>query len=172
MTEQTEIIKEKKDPLFRFSISFFIFILFISLWLFVYKYSIDSEINTKNSDLAILDKSIKDISSDKKIQIYSLYTANKDTLLSLSKKSNINTYINYLKNTAKLYQVSFNWFSYDGTKITTNLVANTDTNLAYLKLVKFIGDYRNTTNDLVSLWFIPSFSWNDKINTNIVFDLK
>lgn len=171
MTE-LENNEEKKDKLFRFSVTFFVFVLIITLWMYFYEYNISQNLERTKNEISQIDKSITDLSSDKKIQVYSLYNANKAVIDNEIKKSDVNTYINYLKAVSSKYRILFNSFTYDWTKILTNVIATTDTNMAYLKMVKFITDYRTNPDDLVKLWFISSVTWSDKINTNIVFELK
>lgn len=171
MTE-LENNEEKKDKLFRFSVWFFIFVLLVTLWMYFYKYNLDSSLSKTKNEISQIEKSVSELSSDKKIQVYSLYNANKSIIDNEFRKSDVNTYINYLKLTSRKYGVLFDTFNYDGAKIMTNIIATTTTDLAYLKMVKFISDYRTGTDDLVKLWFISSITWSDKINTNIVFELK
>lgn len=165
-------IDKKTDFLFRFSAVFFILVLILTLGLYFYKSSLESSLNDTNNEISTTDKSINDLKNDKKLQVYNLYTMNKSKIDNDFKKSNINSYINHLSLTSAKYWIKFTGFAYDTKKITTTLSSTTDLNLWYLKLVKFIAEYRTQTNDLLDLWFISSIDGSDKITTNVVFDVK
>jgi hypothetical protein len=121
--------------------------------LYFYKMNIESSITDINNQISSTDKSISDLKNDKILQVYNLYTMNKTKIDNDLKKSNINSYVNYLRLTASKYGLQFSGFNYDTKKISTTLSSTTDTNLGYLKLVKFIRDYRTVPNnsDLVDL---------------------
>lgn len=165
-------IEKKWDFLFRFSVGLFILVVITTASLYFYKLNIESSLENVNNQISNTEKSISDLKNDKILQIYNLYTMNKTKIDNDLKKSNINSYVNYLRLTASKYGLQFSGFNYDTKKLSTSLASTTDTNLGYLKLVKFIRDYRTTTNDLVDLGFISSINGSDKITTNIVFDIK
>lgn len=172
LSNDTNMIEKKWDFLFRFSVGLFLLVLIITASSYFYKSTLESSINDINSQISNVEKSMTDLKSDKKLQVYNLYNLNKQRIDDDIKKSNINVYVNYLRLTASKYGLKFTWFNYDTKKLSTSLSSTTDTNLSYLKLVKFIRDYRTTTNDLVNLGFISSINGSDKITTNVVFDLK
>lgn len=172
LSDNTNMIEKKGDFLFRFSVGLFVLVLIVTASTYFYKSTLESSINDINSQISNVEKSMTDLKSDKKLQVYNLYNLNKQRIDNDIKKSNVNVYVNYLRLTASKYGLEFTWFNYDTKKLSTSLSSTTDTNLSYLKLVKFIRDYRTTTNDLVNLGFISSINGSDKITTNVVFDLK
>lgn len=171
-TNNTNNVEKKRDFLFRFSVGLFIVVLISTASLYFYKSSLEWSLNDVNSEISNLNKSISDLKTDKALQVYNLYNLNKTTIDNEFKKSNVNVYVNYLRLTASKYGLQFNWFNYDTKKLSTTLTSTTDTNLGYLKLIKFIADYRTTTNDLVDLEFMNSISGSDKITSSLVFDVK
>lgn len=172
ISNSTAQLEKKGDFLFRFSVWLFIVILISTASLYLYKLGLESSLNNTNSEISNIDKSISDLKTDKSLQVYNLYNLNKTVIDNEFKKSNVNVYINYLGLTASKYGLKFDGFNYDTKKISTTLTSTTDTNLWYLKLIKFIGDYRTTTNNLVDLEFVNSINGSDKISTALVFDVK
>jgi hypothetical protein len=87
-------------------------------------------------------------------------------------------YINNFKKLEQEYNIFFHWFDLSSWKIKSIIkTQSTSTKkgiktLAYQKVSNFISSYRLDENSLFELGFINLFRWNNKIDYNIIFNLK
>lgn len=169
---EVNFITQKKKELF-WPLVFLWVVLILSLVLFLnnlrldYKnVDLDKKIIERNNDIIALQ-------NDPKIQVYSLIEANKNTIESLNKRSQITKYINHIKAISKKYDVIFEGFSISQWKINLQAVINSsDKWIAYIKTRDFIKNYRTEENALFELDFINSIEWMDSMKFNVVFNLK
>lgn len=156
------------------SISLFILIALLTVWLYSYNMFLSKQINSKKTELSKVEKNIKELKSDRKLQVYYLLKENSWVIEELEKRSMVTDYINHLIKISSENSISFSWFNMSWWKITTKASSKNKTNniLAYMNVKNFIKRYRADEEALFDLEFINSFEWMDKINFNVIFSIK
>lgn len=174
MAEISEIYNKKKFSSTFLNIIFLAFTIIIFLWLFFYNGSLEKNNNLVKNQIEEKVKSINSLKTNPLIKIAYLYEANKTTIMRLEKYSKIVDYIEHLKEIWDVYNLRIKWFSYNSWKLKANLYALDSSDrktLAYEKLAKFISEYRNDSEALFDLWFIPRIDNNigdkEKIALNL-----
>ena len=78
-----------------------------------------------------------------------------------------------MKKLEEKFWISFLWFSYKAWKILTQAISRTDEKgLYYKKSINIISYFRDKNEDMFDLDFITNFSWYDKLNFNMSFNIK
>ncbi len=62
------------------SIILFVFVLFITIWLYFYNMTIVSKINSTQTQVANLEESIKKVNEDEKVKLFTLIQSNRSYL--------------------------------------------------------------------------------------------
>lgn len=152
----------------------FALVLILTIWLYVYNMTLESKIEKLNSEITTTDEALKKLNEDDKVKLYTLIKTSDVFLSQYKKLSKVTEFIGNLKWISKDYNLTFGDFAYSNSKITSSCTAsNDDISLASDKVKTFIWDFRKKDNkNIFSLWFISSFSWQDKIIFNTEFKLK
>lgn len=173
MAVETGYYTQKKDRLFFISIIVLVTIIVLSLGLFWTNWYVESKNTQLWTEIADLNTSIKVLKQNKKIQIFDLIEANKWTLKTLKAKSQITTFIKHIKSLTYTYGMTLQKFDYAGWVVTTQATFNRDNKwFAYLKLAKFISEYRSKPENIMNLLFINSVIWQDQIEVTTEFKVK
>ncbi len=173
MAVETTYYTQKKDRFFFISVLTLIIVIVLSFGLFWTNWYIEGKNAELWTEIANLDTSIKVLKQDKKIQIYDLIEANKWTLKNLKAKSQITTFIKHIKSLIYTYNMNLQKFDYANGIVTTQAVFNRDDKwFAYLKLAKFISEYRSKPENIMNLLFINSVTWQDQIELTTTFKVK
>ena len=164
---------QRKDKGLYGSIFFLILVVISTGGLYFYNLYLDNQ-NTELSNAVIhYDASMNEIKKDKRLQVYELLKLNEKTIGKLAEKSNVTTYIKYLKYIGSKYDIIFEGFNYTNGEVESSAKVNTDDKgLAYAKLVNFISNFRKLEDRKFDLLFISSIIWHDSISFNARFKIK
>lgn len=174
---------KKVDRWMYISSAMFVLVLVITIWLYFYNSSIVSKTETLNKEILTLEESIKSIHSDDKVTLYTLIQTNKVFLDKYAYISKIPEFINNLHELSKTFKIKFENFSYSNSSINTSATSLDDGfSLWYQKTKKFISSFRDEISDskkiksinnqIFSLGFIDSFSWQNEMKFNANFKIK
>lgn len=171
ITHWTIDLHNKAERWFYISVWIFVFVLILSVWLYIYNIYIEKDIENIQSEKESIAKKVSDLQNDEKIQLYSLLNENKAYLEKIHKFSRINDYIKELNTTASKFNISLTWFQYWNGKISTQWLAEDDINLWWEKTKNFIEYYRKEKKDY-TLWFINTFQWSNSIQFSVQLDIQ
>ncbi len=126
------------------SIWFLIFSIVLTMGLYFYNMSIINQNEELINNITIKEKSINELENNSDIIALSLYNANKSSIKKLEDYSKISFYINHIIKLKSIYGIKFKWFKYSSWKLTTTVIASSDSpsNINYKKVVRFIKEYR------------------------------
>lgn len=151
----------------------FIFVIFLTVWLYFYNLSLEKKVNNLTSELSTINNYVKELNENDKVKLYTLIKTNSVFLDKYLNLSQVPLFINNVKELAKSYNITFAWFSYSNFNINTQATCNDDSiNLAHQKAENFINYFRNENQDIFSLWFINNFTWQEQIKFNTSFLVK
>lgn len=175
--ENKKIIKNTKNP-YIVSISFLLFILVITLWLYFYNSSLKQSNFKTQSIINEYKNSIESYKQDKQLIVYSLLESNSKTIEKLEYNSKITNFLDHLDYIKQLYDINFIWFNLNWNIISTSILIKSDDynniehKLAYQKLINFISSYRKDEKSLFDLDFINRIIWYDEMKLNVNFNIK
>lgn len=171
---EKKFIFNKKSKLPIWAIWFLVFVLIISVWIFIYNNYLDKKNSDIDSRIQKIETNISEIEKDPTVELYSLLQINSWLIAELEKRNKVTDYINHLYIIWNVYWMEFSWFSYADWKIssTATVESTQDDWIAYTKITEFIDDYRTSDNAIFDLNFIESFEWMDTMRFNVNFDLK
>lgn len=174
MEEEKVISKLWTKNNYFFSISFLILVLALSFWLYFYNLSLEKSITNYKNQIADKQRSIEDIKSDRKFQIYELIQKNNLNIKRIESVSQIPDFISEIKDLSLNYDLAFDGFTYGNWVLSTSITVSENNSLAYQKVSKFIKEYRENLDwkYLFDLWFIDTIVGHDTITTNLKFNLK
>lgn len=174
--EEKLLVDNKKMKLPLVPTIFLIFTIVLGLWLFGINYSISSSNEKLQEEINMTNTAIENFRKDKKIQVVELLENYKSDILKYEKNSDLVKYIEHMEEIEKKYKLSFSGFSFSEWEIKSEiLVRKIDVKWeddAYLKVSKFIKNYREDENSLFELKFINSFEWMNDIKFNVNFKIK
>lgn len=164
---------QKKNKGLYLSIFFFVAVIVSTVGIHFYNKYLDN-INTELSNSVLhYDASIKEIKKDKRLQVYELLKMNEKTIAELSSRSNISSFIKYMKAIGSKYGVTFEGFNFSGGEIQTSAKVNSDDRgLAYAKLVNFVANFRKLEDRKFDLLFVNSILGHDSISFPTRFKLR
>ena len=94
-------------------------------------------------------------------------------LKNLKAKSQVTTFIKHLKAVSYTYDMILQKFDYSNGVVTTKAVFNNDEKwLPYIKLARFISEYRTKQENIMNLLFVSSVTGQDQIEITAQFKLK
>ena len=170
---QAKFYKKKKLNSLYISLLFVLFVLILTIWLYLYNINITKAITKIDSSISTVQSSINELEKDKRIIIAKIYKANKSSMGKLEDYSNITTFIKHLYYIRRKYYIDFKWFKINNWKLNTNIVAVSDSLwINYKKVYKFLSKYNNDDNSLFNLWFVKTIvsknNWvNDEFQLNM-----
>lgn len=175
--------KREKTKMPVYSITLFLLVFLITVWLFGYNIYLQKSIKVIDNDINIYKTNVSELKKDEKLQVYTIIEDNKNILDEMTKRSKITTYINAIEKIWIKMWIVFGDFnlsngeiSIEGTAKTKSLIMtnNEDASesLAYTKVKDFIKNYREDEKALFNLGFINSFNWSDTIRFSMVFTIK
>lgn len=167
------ILEKKKQSRFVFAWSFLALCIILSGGIFIYSYSVNSQLDTLESSLSEIRTSISQRESDPLIQSYMLYQRNKDIFSRLEYISQIPDHVSHVKLTMLRYGLTAVWFSYNDGIIQTRVTSDNDTRgFWYEKVRNFVSWYRADPESPFYLSFIDNFAWHDRIQHEVSLELK
>jgi len=175
--EKTQLIKTYKNSYFG-SISFFVFVILLSIWLFFYNNELEKNSKMLQTSITKYTKSIDSYELNKEFKVYSLIQVNKKNLNVLNKNSQINKFLDHMDYIENTYNLEFRGFNLNNWLIWTSIIINTDDynqidyKLAYQKLVNFIWEYRKDPKAIFDLDFVNKISGHDQMKFDINFIIK
>lgn len=170
---ELNILEKKKQRRYILALSFFVLCILLSAGLYAYLLSVKNQITTLESSLQEVQVSISQRESDPLIQSYMLYEKNKALFSRLEYISAIPEHVSHLKLTLLRYWLSAQGFSYSDGNIQTQITSDNDTRgFWYEKVSNFVTWYRADPESPFSLSFINTFSWHDRIQHELRFELK
>ena len=103
---------QKRDKGLYASIFFLVLVVIGTVSMYFYNVYLDNQ-NTQLSNAVIhYDASINEIKKDKRLQVYELLKLNEKAITNLALKSNVSSYIKYLKAIGSKYGITFEGFNY------------------------------------------------------------
>lgn len=170
----TQFYDKKRNNFFYMALSFLVFVVLATLGLFFY----NSRLLAKNTDIQsqidTLSTSISEVESHKDVQVYSIYSQNKQFLDTLSQNSKLSSFVAHIKKNLRKYGLEGQGFNYAGGVVTVSLSSQTnDTGYAYEKVVKFLREYnlQGEEKSPFILQKISAFAGYDTINYTAQFKI-
>lgn len=171
--EDIKILNTKTRPVYFSSLLFFGVVVIFTILLYIYNSYLTNDIEDIQSNISVIESNIKEVESDKNIQIYSLLQINKKVIKLYENMNNITKFINNLNLIKDKYDLIFEWFSLANWEIKTDVKVISDEKwIAFHKARDFISKYREDSDALFNLWFVSSFDWMDEIKFNINLKIK
>ncbi len=171
--EDIKVLNEKSRSNYFSSIVFFLVVIISTIIFYFYNNHLKNNIKTIQEDIVKIEKNIKEVESDKSVQIYSLIELNKKVINSYEAMNNVTKFINHMNVIKWKYKLEFYWFDLFKWEINTNIkiISNLDW-LWYQKTRDFIREYRLDKKALFDLSFVNWVEWMDEINFKVNFKIK
>jgi hypothetical protein len=139
----------------------------------IYNNSIQKDIEKLKNNISWFETSIKEVESDKKLQIYSLLELNSSVIKSYKSMNNITRYINHMNVIQAKYDLLFKWFTLNNWELLTNIeIVSDDKAIAYQKTRDFLKNYRTDSKALFDLQFVNTIEWMDNMKFKWYFKIK
>jgi hypothetical protein len=139
----------------------------------IYNNSIQKDIEKLKNNISWFETSIKEVESDKKLQIYSLLELNSSVIKSYKSMNNITRYINHMNVIQAKYDLLFKWFTLNNWELFTNIeIVSDDKAIAYQKTRDFLKNYRTDSKALFDLQFVNTIEWMDNMKFKWYFKIK
>lgn len=171
-----KLVNSKKDKTVIFAMIFLVFVIILTIWLFVVNFFYQKSIDKISAENENISKAIENFKSKKELQLYSLISSYKWELSEKEKNSQILTFLEHLDEIEKKYEVNFSWFNLDSGEIKTEVTVRKLwikwEKEAYSKVKNFIENYRDDKDALFDVKFINSFEWMDEIKFNLSLKIK
>jgi len=155
------------------SIWLLIIVLIITIATYVYKNNLETKKTELLTEITNIETEISDLKSNKDISVYNLVDLNKDFLLDLDKKSDINKIVTNILELWKEYSINFNNFYYRSWEATLEAFSDSKWDkLAHSKISNFISHFRWENDEIFTLSHISNFNWRNTMRFNVTFNLK
>jgi hypothetical protein len=139
----------------------------------IYNNSIQKDIEKLKNNISWIETSIKEVESDKKLQIYSLLELNSRVIKSYKSMNNITRYINHMNVIQAKYDLLCKWFTLNNWELFTNIeFVSDDKAIAYQKTRDFLKNYRTDSKALFDLQFVNTIEWMDNMKFKWYFKIK
>lgn len=176
MVTQNDFTTETKaKKYYNISIIILLWVVFLNIWLYFYNWYLEWKNNSIQEQITQTDESIKKIYEDPKVSLYTMIQNNSKFIDKYKNISKITEYINNLKKLSLITKIEFNWFSYADWKLSSNALAQDDSNsLASVKVEKFLSKFRkwDQKDNFFNLWFVNSFDWQKNITFSLSLEVK
>lgn len=169
-----EIYKNSAMKSIHIALAFFVLIIVLTIGLYFYNSSLEGDISDIKTEITQKEVSIKAKQENKLVQVYDLYTLNKQILERLSKYSEITTYMDELDKIGSIYNLIFKGFDYSNwvLSVEATTVSN-ERGLDYQKTANFIKKYRASEKALFTLDFVDTIKTEaDKQIFDLTFNVK
>jgi septal ring factor EnvC (AmiA/AmiB activator) len=100
-------VKKAKNNTNKNSIIFLVVVLLSTIAMAIYNNSLQKDIEKLKNNISLIETSIKEVESDKKLQIYSLLELNSSVIKSYKSMNNITRYINHMNVIQAKYDLLF-----------------------------------------------------------------
>ena len=152
-----EVYKKSSVKSIHTAIVFFILIILWTWGISSYNTYLENNMEMIKADIMKKEVSIKIKQENKLIQVYDLYTINRQALERLEKYSKITTYMNELDKIRRVYNLSFKGFDYNNGKLIVKATTvSNEIDLDYKKTANFIKKYRLSKTALFDLAFVDT----------------
>ena len=152
-----EVYKNSSKKSTFLAIVFLVLIILLTFGVSSYNTYLENNMEIIKADIIKKEASIKTKQENKLVQVYNLYTLNKQVLERLEKYSKITTYMNELDRIRRVYNLNFKGFDYsNGELVIEATTVSNEIDLDYKKTANFIKRYRLSKTSLFDLGFVDT----------------